>query len=467
MENMNERKIKQFRFFRKNVMIKMLTISLAYLVLSGYATTNKKKETHGEQGSFEQDRFVISSWVDPPADEYMETRYKEMADAHFNLVLGGFGANTEANVSRQLDLCEKYGMKAIVSLPGYVKGAMEGVKAEADVKQHESFPDHKACWGYSLRDEPSAEHFSNLSYMVDYLRDNRPGKLAYVNLFPNYASPEQLGTESYKEHVFRFVNEVKPMVLCMDHYPYMEPNVSAMNLDHTSDWVLDKENPRIDLVSRAGYCENLAVLREAALEKGIPFWNFFNVMPFGDHSDPSEAQIRWQIYTSIAYGAKGILYFCYQSPIGAGKVFEKGGAILTVDGKKTRHYEEAKRVNFAIKNLGNTLMNLESTAVHRIYRNDDPNVVLKGTGIKSLSEGDYLVGEFLHSDGRRAILLNNYSFAFTSWSTVDFDADPDSVIEVDQETGLERAFIDDSPDMDGLQVSINSGAGRLFILPKE
>ena len=467
MEETNEsERIGSLDVFRKNKMIILLTISLSCLVLSGYVTTNKNKESYGEQHRFEQDRFVISFWFDPPADEHMDTRYKEMADAHFNLVLGGFGAKTEADVSRQLDLCDKYGMKAIVSLPGYVKGATEGVKAAAEVKQHENFPDHKACWGYMLRDEPSTEDFPNLSYMVDYLRENRPGKLAYMNLFPNYASPKQLGTESYKEHVVRFVNEVKPEVLCMDHYPFMEPNVTALNLDHTTDWVLDKENPRIDKISRTGYCENLAVLREIAQEKGIPFWNFFNVMPFGRHSDPTEAQIRWQVYTSIAYGAKGILYFCYQSPTGAhGEVFEKGGAILTVDGKKTRHYEEAKRVNFAIKNLGNTLMKLESTAVHRVTRKDDPNHVLKGTAIKSLSKGDYLIGEFHHSDGRRAVLLNNYSYAYTAWPTVVFDADPDDVIEVDQVTGIERGFIDDSPDMNGLQVSINSGAGRLFILP--
>ena len=34
-------------------------------------------------------------------------------------------------------------------------------------------------------------------------------------------------------------------------------------------------------------------------------------MPFAGHSDPTEAQLAWQIFTSLAYGAKGILYFCY------------------------------------------------------------------------------------------------------------------------------------------------------------
>jgi hypothetical protein len=53
------------------------------------------------------------------------------------------------------------------------------------------------------------------------------------------------------------------------------------------------------------------VLREASLRHNISFWNFFNTMPYGGHSDPTESQLAWQIFTSLAYGAKGILYFWY------------------------------------------------------------------------------------------------------------------------------------------------------------
>ncbi len=442
--------------------MKTRILPLLGLLFLGFVPNDDK-----DSSGFTQDRFVISFWYDPPADENMDIRYKEISDAHFNVAMGGFGAKTESNVRKQLELCKKYGMKSIISLPGFVKGATEGRIANVDVIQQESFSDHDACWGYMLRDEPSAKDFPNLSYMVNHIKTSHPGKLAFINIFPNYASPEQLGTESYEEHVNRFVKEVNPQVLCMDHYPYMEPDVSALNLDHTSDWVLDKENPLIEKISRTGYCENLEVLRKVCLKKDIPFWNFFNVMPFGYHSDPTEAQLRWQVYTSIAYGAKGILYFCYQSPSGAhGSIFEKGGAILTVDGRNTRHYEEAKRINFAVKNLGSTLMNLKSVGVYRVSKNEDSKDMLKGAFIKELTEGDYLIGEFIHSDGRRAVLINNYSYAYTAWPTVVFDANPDEIIEIDQNSGLETAIIDDSPDMEGLQISLNSGAGRLFLLPK-
>ncbi len=377
-----------------------------------------------EAPRFVQDRFVISFWVAPPAEHQTDARYAEIAEAGFNVVLGGASAAPEA-VKKQLALCEKHGLKAIVPVPDRI----------------EQYADGPACWGYLIRDEPSAGDFPGLRKIVDRLRALRPGKLAYINLFPNYANAAQLGTPTYDEHVARFVKEVDVDVLSMDHYPMMRPDADGRDL----------------------YCSNLDVMRKHSLERKIPFWNFFNTMPFGPHADPTEAQLRWQIYTSLAYGAKGVMYFCYWTPQGA--EFPRGGAIITAEGRRTRHYDEAKRINHAVRNLGPTLMKLTSAGVYRVPAKADPAKVLAGTPIRALSAGDYLVGVFRHADGRRAVLLNNYDFAYTAWPTVGFDVDRSRVVEVDPATGREVAVLDDSPAMEGLQLSIDAGAGRLFLLP--
>ena len=239
---------------------------------------------------FQQDRLAIGFWFDPPADEQMEARYAEIAEANFTLVIGGFGARTPEQVRLQIALCEKYDMRALVARAGL---------------SPDQLPTGDGCWGYMVRDEPNAADFPALAEMVAQLRKARPGKMAYINLFPNYASPAQLGTATYDEHVERFAREVDIDVLSMDHYPIMRPEADG----------------------RDTYCTNLEVMRRVALERDIPFWNFFNTMPFGPHSDPTEAQLRWQIYTSLAYGAKGVLYFCYWTPRGG--EFPKGGAIIT------------------------------------------------------------------------------------------------------------------------------------------
>jgi len=382
---------------------------------------------------FQQDRFAIGFWVDPPVDESADARYAEIAGAHFNLVLALFGAATPQKQERVLALCEKHGLAAILS--------------HLDLPP-EQLVDGPACWGYSLRDEPSVKDFPDLRRRVDALRAARPGRLAYINLFPSYASPwGQLGAESYEEYVRRFVEAVDTDVLSMDHYPRFGPHDDG----------------------RDGYCADLAVMRHFALESGVPFWNFFNVMPYGPHTDPTEAQLRWQVYASLTYGARGILYFCYFTPPGA--EFPKGGAIIRRDGTRTRHYEQARRLNAAVANLGPTLMQLTSTGVYRIGPDDDPADLLSGTPVRAITRAevdppnDYLVGVFSHADGRRAVLLQNYRHAFTAWPTVEFDADPGRVVEVSQATGEEIPLRDDSPEMEGTQLSLDSGEGRLFLLP--
>ncbi len=388
-------------------------------------TAPETNQTRGVQ-RFKQDRFAIGLWVDPPASADLDHRYAELAKANFSFIIGNFGASTPDAIFRQLELCEKHGLKAIVSLGG---------------QPPDQLPTSPACWGYYLADEPGAGAFPELRKSVDAIRGARPGKLAYINLFPNYCPPHALGTPTYEEHVSRFVAEVNPDVLSMDHYPQFSPTADG----------------------REDYCQNLEVMRRHSLAAGIPFWNFFNTMPYGPHTDPTEAQLRWQIFTSLSYGAKGVMYFCYWTPVGA--EFPKGGAIITRDGRQTRHYAEAQRLNAALKNLGPTLMQLTNSAVLRIKPKVDSANALKDTALRSISDGDYLIGTFKHADGRRAVLLNNYHFAYSAWPTVAFDSDPAKVIEVSPKTGKETPIVDDSPDMPGLQVSLDAGEGRLFLLP--
>lgn len=385
---------------------------------------------------FEQDRFAIGFWVDPPLDERADARYQEIADAGFTVVLGSFGANTEETVAQQLALCEKYDLKALVRYRGMDLDAV---------------PDSEALWGFMVRDEPSADDFPDLAEDVQALRESHPGKLAYINLFPNYASPwGQLGAESYDEYVRLFIEETDIDVLSMDHYPIFKPGQ-----DTRDNYILDLET-----------------MRKYALKADIPFWNFFNTMPFGPHTDPTEAQLRWQVYTSVTYGAKGVLYFCYYTP-GPGGEFPKGGAIISRDDRRTRHYYQAQRLNAQLNHLGPTLMELTSTGVYRIDPEDDTEAaeVLEGAPIVDLQKQpvdpplNLLVGGFEHEDGRRAVMLTNYEFAYSSWPTVEFDAPVEEIREVDKWSGEEVPVRDDSPDLDGLQISLTDGEGRLFLLP--
>jgi hypothetical protein len=307
--------------------------------------------------------------------------------------------------------------------------------------------------GYFIQDEPNPNKavYSFLARRVNEIRRQQPGKLAYINLLPNTPITDQDESRpvSYDEYLARFINEINPDVLCMDHYPVFRP----------------------DQDSRDDYCVNLDYMRRYSQAAGIPFWNYFNCLPFWKHTDPTESQIRWQIYASLAYGAKGIFYFLYYA-VPDPKDFAKGSAIIDRLDRKTRHYDQAKQINFEVKNLGPTLMKLTSTEVYRVKPGDDAGKILAGTPIKTLKVAqkddpplDMLIGVFRHSDKRKAVLIQNYYYAFTAWPTVEFTVPIDQVREVDKQTGKERPVIDDSPDLPGFQVSLDAGEGRLFLIP--
>ena len=170
------------------------------------------------------------------------------------------------------------------------------------------------------------------------------------------------------------------------------PEVIALRRDlHRFPELSDQEHRTGALVADQLLAAGLEVMREVSMKKGIPFWNFFNVMPYGPHADPTEAQLRWQVFTSIAYGAKGVLYFCYWTP--RGDEFPKGGAIIAADGRKTRHYDQARRINRALRNLGPTIMKLSSLKTVRVKPADDAATLPTDMPVKSLTPGDYLIGD--------------------------------------------------------------------------
>lgn len=373
---------------------------------------------------FTQKDFVIGLWNAPERGD-LDKAYKQIAEANFNLVVG----TAATNAIGQLKLCDKYHIQALVS---------------ANV--NDNIPDSPAFMGYMLADEPAAGAFPDWAKVAADVRAKHPGKLPYINLFPNYAPTWTFGGPTYDDYLTGFIKTVKAEVLSMDHYPVMRP----------------------DADSRPSYRSGLESCRKASLAANIPFWNYFASMPFADHLDPTEAQLRWQIFTSIAYGAKGVLYFCYWTP--RDTIFRKGGAVVTAEGLPTRHYDEARRINAEVKNWGPTLMKLKNTGVHLVTTTNATAIPASSglttlVGIPGDPVGTYLVGTFETSDNMRAIIIVNDSYSYTGWLTVKFDVDPRQVQEVSKTTGEIAPVVDDSPDLQDLQLSFGAGDARLFIVP--
>ena len=108
----------------------------------------------------------------------------------------------------------------------------------------------RRVYGYYLRDEPGAGMFPGLAKVADLIRELSPGKWPYINLFPDYANSDQLGTTNYAEYLERFVATCHPSIISYDNYSLMD-----------------------DGSVRENYWSNLEAVRAAARKHGLEFWN--------------------------------------------------------------------------------------------------------------------------------------------------------------------------------------------------
>lgn len=256
----------------------------------------------------------VLAWIGPPAEQTTPERYRELAEAGFTVSFSGF-PNVEA-MAHALEVAQAAGVKLLISCPELRRDP------EITVRR---LMKHPATAGYYLRDEPNAADFKGLGDWVHRIRavdDTRP---CYVNLFPTYASSEQLGTATYREHVERFVAEVPVQIISFDHYPIVGDRLR-------SDWY-----------------ENLEIIAAAARGAGKPFWAFALAVAHDPYPVATVDGLRLQVFSNLAYGARAIQYFTYWTPVSTQWNFHR--APIETDGMRTEVYDRVRQVNRELRAL--------------------------------------------------------------------------------------------------------------------
>jgi len=367
----------------------------------------------------QQSEFIISYWCGPPAGEDPEVRYTEVAECNFNYCLPPCSAVTVEQNKAILDACARHGLKYIIGDsrimskdpddPGFGKNLDEVI---AD------YGDHPATGGYFVTDEPNAALFPKLAAINQYLLKKDPKHLPFINLFPDYASEAQLGNPTYEEHVAQFCSVVKPRILSYDHYIMMST---------------DPEKP----AHLSSYFQNMQVVRDQALKNHIPACFIMLLVPHGSYRNPTIDDLRWQIYTALAYGYKAILYFTYWTPSDATWNFRN--AILDENGNRTEHFDQVKRLNAELRVLGSTLRELTSIGVY--HTGDLPagcSAIPPNLPIQLSSDQPCILGVFRHRDGSSWAMIVNRSLRKPGVARLTFDPSVKLVEEMSAKTGVMR-----------------------------
>jgi len=306
-----------------------------------------------------------------------------------------------------LPACERLGLKAIMGAPRakspFARGGWKNLSDE-DIDRYvrelvDSSRHSPAVIGYYIMDEPGAPAFGALAKAVAAVRRHAPGKLAYINLFPGYATigaPDrsQLGTASFTEYLERYVAEVRPQFLSYDNY-----------MVQYSD---DLRNP----VQAAQYYRDLLEVRRVAARHGLPFWNIVSSNQIRPVTPPpSPGNMLLQAWTTLAAGGRGVSWYTYWSR-------GYGYAPLNSGGTRTETWDYLRIVNRQLQVIGPMMNRLRSTGVYfagpvplenvptlpgRLVESVTATVSLRQESAEQLP---IMVGEFAGADGDYVIFVN-------------------------------------------------------------
>lgn len=291
-----------------------------------------------------------------------------------------------------------------------------------------------------LSDEPQQSTLAALGRVASVARARLPTLPMYVNLFP-YRNGQREWYVDYADYVSALVQELKPRMLSFDNYS----------------------------LSYAGmgdeFYSNLELVRHAALAGHLPFWSCVQSVAHFGYLEPSDATLHLQAYSALAYGARGLEYFTYQTP-------ERGNyrsGALDPFGHRTPTWEMVRRLNLEVAALAPTLLGLESTGVYHY-----PDVPAHGAplaqskliaGIDMTKDEDgfvppsvaarYLVGEFRDARGRIYVMIVNKDLVYSFQFEIRFRRPGARVVRVSPYTGAEEP-------LDGEQPWLAPGGGLLM-----
>ena len=279
---------------------------------------------------WKQNDLLITYCCSAPATEQNIAR---ATSEHFNMI----PASEEA-----LPIAAKHNVKVMLE-----HGLLTPATARSEEKMKEldavidRVKDNPALGAYYVVDEPRPEAFPEIAKLITRIRSRDKKHLCFVNLLPIYGVPIKAGQDparTYMKYVKDYIETVHPELLSYDYYNfYRKGNGTSYDGDV--------------------YFVHLNLIRQAAQKANIPFMNIIQASNFErDWRFPVAEELRWQVYTTLAYGGRGISYFLYWGP-------EKYRGLYR-DGKPTSLVGAVSQLNLEMEKLGPVLMSKNSLGVY-------------------------------------------------------------------------------------------------------
>jgi hypothetical protein len=411
----------------------------------------------------DENTMPIGAWSDPPPanfagiynnpDLITDEQYRFISESGINVMYGLFN-NASLNIEgvlRSLDHAQANNVVYLVR-DHQITGAYDD--DDFAILQHalSFYKDHPAFGGVMVVDEPGVVSYPNLGNLHKNFRSLLPNASFYINMLPNYASKIQLvngagggpvrdDTITYERYMREFIEIVQPGFYSYDFYPFTGMTYGQM---------------------RSGHFAQMSQIRAITLEYGIPFWVFIQASSFNPTSlrVPYEAEVAWQVSTSLAYGAKGIQYFMYYTSMEShGESFV--GGMVDSEGNKNPMYYYVQTINQHISFIDHILMNSVHLGV--IVHGSTPDVIPMEDRLDSFSVldsvtgDDALIGAFNYQGKPVLYVVNNNLHTEEATITLTFTQDVDAKI-------YNHTDLSNVADVNTITLTIPAGRGVLVEL---
>ncbi len=389
--------------------------------------------------------FYIPTWA-----ATNDTQYDYIKDAHINLMQSFYpnvvGISTEDQMKTILDLAHARGIKVQVSDSRTENLMTTATDEEIDAIAN-TYKNHPATGGYYIKDEPSLEQLPRAAYVYNRLKRNDPASFPNVNMFPASGVPGD--HRSYLEEWVKQAGPTNLEFLTMDTYPFVGGRAIG------PDYFKDMEDLR---ATGLKYDLKIAAYLQAV---GLTIGETEHLRR------PNADELRWNVYTNLAYGVKGIYWFTWFQPLDQGPDTHFSTAIMDGTGNMTDLYASAQALNAEIKQWGSILSGLTS---HDVFFHGN---VPEGTKPlpadffwKPLEEDAQIVSHFMDQSGRNYVMVVNRDFNNSRTLGYRLSSKPSAVTEISKISGAEIST-SYSPLTGYLSSTFLPGEGKLYALPTE
>lgn len=334
--------------------------------------------------------------------------FKRLAEAGFTIGTESYGASDV--VARTLKNAHGTNVKFAVASAGLY---YNDSTCRTIVNRFKDSPE-LAMW--IIRDEPHYDQLPHLAEITRTIREIDPDHMVYMNLIGSPSEPDREFAKKYPEFCWEG-----------DYTKYLD---MIDRMFCPSVWVYDlyplsiNRNTGKSVLNRKFY-QYLEFFSDMAKKTGRPFWTHclgvqFNAYKTKDgkrerishiSATPTLSTLSFEIFSSLAYGAQGIVYWTYGQREDKLSI-QFSNASLDIDNMPTKTWEYARDVNLAVERFndvfyGSRLMGARHTGSY-IPEGTTPLTGKFGPVERVSASGDGVMLTHLNTNGKDYLIVVNH-----------------------------------------------------------